>query len=472
MPPTAPEMHIADLIAEDEGRRIQDYERAWKAYDGEGPTYLEAAADGSDDNIRLDYPALIVDKGVSFLLGKDGGVTLQPKPPEKAAEDLDEEVEEGAERPEESESDEEEAERALAVLDDAWPIQRRGLDLHNLATNGGVCGHVWVRIYKSGRVSILDPANCSADWNEDDVSIVERYKIQWTTADEETGLGVVRRWRIEPSDALQPTSWEIVLEEHDEDANVWRELEVEEWPWSFCPIIEGQNLPSPNTFYGRADLSPAVLDMIEQLESVASDMRRMVRLLGHPVPVVIGQSADQLQMLEVAIGELLAIPDKEAKLGQLAIAELTSSLELFKELKTALFESAHVPKVALGDTGNAGPTAGVALKVEYEPLAERTGTKHLTYGWVVSEIARRILELRRLKGWTVSLGWPDSSPSDPKADAEADESEIRMGIVSKQTISEKRGYDWEQEQRRMAEETEAGAEAAARALREGNVEDE
>jgi len=469
VPPTASEMHIADLVAEDEASRLNHFDRAWKAYDGEGPTYLEVD-DGIDDNIRLDYPALIVDKGVSFLLGKDGGVTLQPKPPEAAAEDLDEEEEEGEERPEETPSDEEAEERGLAVLDDAWPMQRRGLDLHNLATNGGVCGHVWVRVYKSGRVSVLDPANCSAEWNEDDVGIVERYFVQWTTADEETGLGVVRRWRIEPDNAVKPNSWEIVLEEHDEDANVWREVETEDWPWDFAPIIEGQNLPSPNTFYGRADLSPAVLDMVEQLESVASDMRRMVRLYGHPVPVFIGTSADKLQGLEVAIGELLAVPDKEAKMGQLEIAELTSSLELFKELKTALFEAAHVPKIALGETANAGPTSGVALKVEYEPLAERTGTKHLTYGWVISEIGRRILEIRGLKGWTCPLGWPDSTPSDPKADAEADESEIRMGVVSKQTISEKRGYDWEQEQRRMEEETEASTEAAARAFREGSVE--
>jgi hypothetical protein len=468
--PTASEMHIADLIAEDESRRLQDYERAWKAYDGEGPTYLDTD-DGHDDNIRLDYPALIVDKGVSFLLGKDGGVTFQPSPPEpaeKAAEGESDstEDEEGADGVEEAQ-----VARAIAELDTAWLPMRRGLDLHDLATNGGVCGHMWVRIYKTGRVSVLDPANCSAEWDENDVGILRRYFVQWTTADEETGLGVVRRWRIEPNDALKPTSWMIVLEEHDEDANVWRELDTEAWPWSFAPIIEGKNLPSPNTFYGRADLSPVVLTMIEQVESVASEMRRMLRLLGHPVPVVIGQSADQLQMLEVAIGELLAIPDKDAELGQLAVAELSSALELFRELKTALFEGAHVPKVALGETGNAGPTTGVALKVEYEPLAERTGTKHLTYGWVISEIARRLLEVRGLARWTVTLGWPDSTPSDPKADAEADESEIRMGVVSKRTISEKRGYDWEEEQRRIEEETKASVAAAGRAFNQGEIEE-
>lgn len=470
MPLTASEMHIADLVAEDESRRLNAYERAWKAYDGEGPTYLDAD-DGHDDNIRLDYPALIVDKGVSFLLGKDGGVALQPSPPERA----EEEVAEGESEAEPEDADlaaEELVDRANAELDDAWPAMRRGLDLHDLATNGGVCGHMWVRIYKTGRVSVLDPANCSAEWDENDIGILKRYTVQWTTVDEETGFGVVRRWRIEPDNALKPTAWTILLEEHNEDANDWVVLEKEDWPYDFAPIVDGKNLPSPNTFYGRADLSPSVLDMIEQLESIASDMRRIVRLHGHPVPVFTGASADQLQALSVSIGELLAVPDKDAKLSQLEIAELTSSLELFKELKTSLFEGAHVPKVALGDTTNAGPTAAVALKVEYEPLSERTGTKHLTYGWVISEIGRRLLELRGLQGWTVTLGWPDSTPSDPKADAEADEAEIRMGVVSKRTVAEKRGYDWDEEQRRIAEETETSAAAAAKAFREGNVEDE
>jgi hypothetical protein len=471
--PNASATHIADLIAEDENRRSGEYQRAWNAYDGEGPTYLEVE-DGIDDNIRLDYPALLVDKGVSFLLGKDGGVTLQPRAPDAADPDAaDEEAEDKTDgAPDAEQAAEEEEERATAELDAAWPPMRRQIDLHKLATNGGVCGHLWALIYKDGRVSILDPGNCTAIWNEDDHTVIERYIVQWTTVDEDSGLGVVRRWRIEPDNARKPTSWTKWLEEHNEDANEWVELEEVPWPYEFAPIIDGQNLISPNTFYGKADLSPALLDMVEQLESLASDMRRIARLHGHPVPVFTGTDADKLQSLEVSIGSLVAVPDKDAKLGQLAIAELTSLLELFKELKSALFESGHVPKVALGETTNSGPTSGVALKVEYEPLAERTGTKHLTYGYVVSEIARRILALKGFKNWTVTLGWPDSTPSDPKADAEADEAELRMGIVSKRTVAEKRGYDWDVEQQRIAEEKTADAEAAAKAFREGNVEDE
>lgn len=459
---TASQMHIADLAAADEGARHEDYQRAWKAYDGEGPTYLEVE-DGVDDNIRFDYPALIVDKGVSFLVGKEGGVSLQIKAEPQISEDG--EGEEEAQR-----AAEEEAEEGTAVLSEVWPDHQRQLDFHNLATHGGVCGHMWARIYENGRVSVLDPGNCSADWNEDDVSILDRYRIEWNTVDPETGLGVLRRWRIEPSDPKAPTSWTIYLEEHDDEASEWHLLEEIAWAHPFSPIIEGQNLPSPNTFYGRADLSPAILDMVEQLESLASDMRRIARLHGHPIPVVTGEEATRIATIDVAIGALLAIPNKEAKLGQLAIAELTSLLELFTELKTALFEAARIPKVALGDTGNAGPTTGVALKVEYETLVEKTETKHLTYGFLFIEIARRLLALSGKENLIVMANWSDPVPSDPKADAEADESEIRMGVVSKRTIAEKRGYDWETEQERIAEESQASAEAMAAAFNRGAVE--
>lgn len=475
MPLTASQMHIADLVAEEEADRRTQYDRAWRAYDGEGPKPLEVGPDEADDNIRLDYPALIVDKGVSFLLGKEGGLTLQPVPPEDAAapdedpEAPDPEDLEAETPPAEEGDDVDEAERAL---DASWPLYQRQLDLHNLATNGGICGHLWVRLYKDGRASVLDPGNCSAEWNEDDVSILEKYLIAWNTVDPEDGLGVMRRWRIEPDNAQNPASWTIYLEEHDDDSGLWREIRDEEWPYPFAPIVEGQNLPSPNTFYGKADLSPAVLDMVEQLESVASDARKILRHHGHPIPVVTGEEASKLVAIEMAIGELLAIPNKDAKLTQLQIAELTSALEFFSEMKTALFESAKIPKVALGETTNAGPTTGVALKVEYEPLVEKTDTKHLTYGYVISEVARRLLELAGLKGWTITIGWPDSTPSDPKADAEADESELRMGIVSKQTISEKRGYTWTVEQERIAEEGKASAEGLAAAFNGGKVEDE
>jgi SPP1 Gp6-like portal protein len=447
----ASSVHIAYLDEQAEGERLARYKRAWAAYDGETPDSLETEFGEADDNIRLDYAKLIVDKGVSFLVGKEGGVTLQCEPPDSELQDPDEDGDvDNPDAPSEADEDAE-ADAALAALDSAWPPEQRQVDFHNLATNGGICGHAWLRLSEDGGVTVLDPANVSVTWDEDDFTVLQRYIVQWNTVDREDGMGCVRRLRIEPDDPDEPSLWMIYEEEHNADSSSWIMLDETTWAHSFAPIAGAQNLPSPNTYYGLADLEPAILGQIEQLESVASDMRRIVRLHGHPVPVIIGEDATRIASLNISIGSLVGIPNPDAKLAQLAVAEIESSLNLYEELKTSLFEVARIPKVALGDTANAGPTTGVALRVEYEPLIEKTATKRVTYGLLLVAAAERILALRGFEGWSVSLGWPELL-TDEEASAQNDEAELRMGIVSKQTIAEKRGYDWSVEAQRIAEE--------------------
>lgn len=459
---------MADIVDQAEKDRLLAYERAWNAYDGEAPRPLEIGDDGYDDNVRLDYAAVIVDKGVSFGAGK-GGVTFQleapteiepapepePEPDPDPDAEPDDEVETAAQKAEALA--EERLAKAEAALDAAWPPEQRILDHQKLMTNGGVCGHAWLRLYEDGRVQVLDPANCTAEWDPDDVGIVTRYLIEWTTIDDDESsltyeLGVVRRKRIEPNNPKKPSSWTIFDEEHDTEQALWVPIDTTVWAHPYAPVLDCQNLPAPNTYYGRSDLEPAILDLLEQMESVASDMRRMVRLMGHPIPVFFGTEPNQLAAMDVAIGKAIAIPGKEGSLGQLQIAELTSSLALYAELKTALLEATRIPKVSLGETQNAGPISGVALEVEYEPLIEKTETKRLTYGPTLTQAAERVLDLIGFGGWAVSLGWPELLPSDPASEALGDESELRMGIVSKQTIAESRGYDWSVESQRLAEE--------------------
>lgn len=450
----ASSINMADLARQDESDRVARYSRAWDAYDGEGPLPFDDEDGQAKDNVRLDYPRLIVDKTVSFLAGK-GGVEFQVDPVTEEDEPAgDPDDPEAAGR--EGLSDDALAaarDAARAALDAAWPEERRHIDFHGLATNGAVCGHAWLRLHEDGRISVLDPATVTAVWSEDDIGILLRYLIEWNAIDAD-GLGCVRRKRIEPDMPESPSAWTIYDEELDDETGEWVELEDGEtaWPRTYPPVLGTQNLPAPNTFYGMPDLSKSVLDLIEQLESVASDMRRIVRLHGHPIPVVTGADADKVQEIDVAIGELLAIPGDQVKFTQLQVAELTSSLALYKELKSALFEAVHVPRVALGDRDKSGATTGVALQIEYAPLVELTETKRLMYGALLRKAAECVLDLRGLPGWRVTLGWPQLLPSDDKAASEATEADLRMGIVSLETAAEKRGYDWSVERERIAEE--------------------
>lgn len=484
----ASRINLADLAREDEADRLQRYSRAWDAYDGEGPLPFDDEDGQAKDNVRLPYAELLVDKVVSFLAGK-GGVEIQLDPvTDEAAED---EVDD-AEDPEESEDqdgdDERDREaeidaareRARAALDEVWPEEDRHVDFHNLATNGGVCGHAWLRIYEDGRVAVLDPSTVTVVWSADDIGIVERYLIEWNAIDDD-GLAVARRHRIEPDDPGSPSFWTIYDEEldddfgwvevADEDPDGDEEVETEQWAHAYPPIVGCQNRPAPNTFYGRPTLTPAILDLIEQLESVASDMRRIVRLHGHPLVYALGLSPDQVQELSVAIGEMIVLPKTQGGenpgFGALEVAELTSAFMLYKELKAALFEGTKVPRVALGDRDKSGALTGVALQIEYAPLVELIDTMRLTYGATLRQVTERILDLRGIPNVRVTLGWPNILPTDEVAATESAEADLRMGIVSKQTIAEKRGYDWEVEQQRLAEQRDLDATALRKAFDDG-----
>ena len=54
---------MADIADQAERERLEAYARAWAAYDGEAPQPLEPDDKMPDDNVRLDYAAVIVDKG-------------------------------------------------------------------------------------------------------------------------------------------------------------------------------------------------------------------------------------------------------------------------------------------------------------------------------------------------------------------------------------------------------------------------
>src|ERR1039457_1281116 len=51
--------------------RLQDMKSAWQAYCGNANPPLMVRAGEADDNLILSFGRTIVDKGVSFLFGKD-----------------------------------------------------------------------------------------------------------------------------------------------------------------------------------------------------------------------------------------------------------------------------------------------------------------------------------------------------------------------------------------------------------------
>ena len=79
---------LSEILAQEESSRLERFREAWKAYYGELPRPLKVRA-GVDDNIRINFIRLIVDKGVSFLFGQEVKFELDEVEETQAEEWLD-----------------------------------------------------------------------------------------------------------------------------------------------------------------------------------------------------------------------------------------------------------------------------------------------------------------------------------------------------------------------------------------------
>lgn len=466
-------MPLADLITEEienqELERAKDLSERWKIYEGEHPDSLPVTKGNSskpdvNDNVKYNISRLTVDKGVSFLFGGiDQEITFAL-----------EENTEPVPTPTEGEGDAERPRRTSSPLEEwlemCWVANQKKTLLSNIGTNGGVCGHFFARLYEDGairgrkfpRIVNLDPAYCTPIWKEDDYQVVLGYKIQFPVR----GGKKIRRTLIEPKvEDITDFDWDdvdgwIITDQQSEGGrttalkSVWSDIgEPLDWDFPFAPIVDGQNLPAPNSYWGYGDLEGGLVDMNLALNRALSSMQRILRLHGHPKPWVAGVTPEQIQILAQGVDRIITLPEN-AVLNQLEMSgDLAPMVEFFRQLKTAFHEQAKNPQVDPDKLGSVGGLSGLALRILYQPLLEQTGTKRGTYGDFLLETNRRLLALGSKEIETpVNIGWPDPLPQDIKEAVEAYSAARQLGL-SQETALERIGEDPQLEEERRARDT-------------------
>lgn len=425
--------HMRDAVARDELERQMRFRRAWEAYHGEQPKPLKVRPGEPDDNARVNYARLIVNKGVSFLFGRDVAFEL----------------------------DETQRTREEEWLDRCWQSIGGMLLLQKLALNGAVCGHAWAKVLpaKVGRASgpvyprvvVLDPANVSVGLAADDIEEIVWYKIQYNAVDPNNGDPLVRRQWIRPDG----NGWQITDEE-SRNGSGWMTLAEERWPYAWAPVIDCQNLPLPNEFWGVSDLESDVLELSQGIDFVLSNLKKIIRYHAHPKTW--GRGFDS-QKLTVGIDGVIILNAPDAELHNLEMeSDLASSITLYDRLREALHEVSQVPEVATGKLDNVGQLSGLALQILYQPLMEKTEVKRRSYGALLVELNRRLLELGGFgpDNRTV-LHWPELLPTDLMVERQAALIDQQLG-ASEDTLLEKLGYDPDLErEKRRTNEAQAGA---------------
>lgn len=392
---------------ESEERRQSQLYRAYKAY--AGATEPAFRGDDNRDSVRLSWPRLIVDKGVNWLFGKDLPIELGS----------------GATADEE-------------WLNAAWPMDRRMVQLQKLAVNGGISGHVFAKLVsvpgsEFPKLVILDPMTVTATFNPDDIEETVAYRIQYSALAPDTGkpiLFVQRHQRNERG------TWTIT--DTTEDAGSGRVLTSREyeWPFTFSQIVECQNLPAANEYWGEADLTFEVLELCETIEEIASHTNKMVRIYANPILWVSGLSGDSAGELDLTPGGVVLLPDAEMRLNQVEPkADVAGSLNTYTRFIDDLHSFTHIPKIATDATQGQqiGRASGSAMRYHYTPIIERTEIKRRTYGAFVSEIVRRMFAVAgRPLTAAPRLLWAEMVP-DPMADIQRAQALVTLG-ASKDTV--------------------------------------
>lgn len=399
----------AQRIEAEEHARLMQYTQAWRAYFGQFKRPLKIRPGQSDDNVVVNFCRMLVDKSVMFLFGDEPQFEL----------------------------DEQEQTPAEDWLTECWRLNHKMQFLKKIALNGAVCGHVFVKIVPERpfpRLVNVSPEYVTVVTEPDDVDTVVRYRVQYPALGS-NGEQLTIRQIIERDDAGR---WHV-LDQRAEGNNPFRTVSDQVWPWPWPPVVDCQNLPSPNEFYGLSDIESDVIALNDSINFLLSNIARILRFHAHPKTWARGCAAADLK---IAVDETIVFQSPDAELHNLEMqSDLSSSLEFYKRLKEAIHEITQTPEVATGKLESAGALSGTALQVLYRPLLEKTACKRGTYGDMLVELNRRLLEMGGFGPDNITtINWPDLLPRDTMQERQAALIDQQLG-ASRDTLLAKLGYD-------------------------------
>lgn len=466
--PSLPEYkRLESAWRSEKAARQQTIGAMWRLYDGDFDPVLKPDKSKVDDNIYMNMIEPAIEKGAAALMGSDEvgeveGVDFEIGGEDELVDQEDPEIE-GTAVEEGSPED---------WLEEFWKANKKGILLHDAAINGGVCGHVFIKLEPSGagkypRMINLNPACIGVFWAEDDADRVLWYRIEHETSRQD----IVRLLNEDGSDA---GGWRVYNYErkHIEgdgkiaavvgsalysaglDTNPWKPATgvPAEIPWVYPwpPIVDWKNLPRPNRYYGKDDIgNNGRLNVA--VNTIYSYVMRTLKIFTQPRTIATGVAADSVK--ETAVNNMWTIDAPEAKVFNLEMqsdmaAAHNSALSIQRMFWNTIREvDSSVIQDKLGDMSN------FDLRVLYhDPLGKLT-TKRLTYGDGLRRLCQYALELGGFGAdMDVNVVWPDPLPSDPVAQRTALEKDVTIGGISQETYQERAGYDPERERLRKEQE--------------------
>lgn len=409
--------------------------RAWAYYNGDHKQPLKIQADGYDDNVVLNDIEIFAEKLETLLIG------------------------DGLEFDAGSDDETTQADKDIANL---WKQNRAKILQSNLALAGVLEGHIAVRLIPDEdlpwpKLQVIKQAHFSAFWDPFDLTRVAWYRLQAAGRRIDYVKGRVDGADVDTSISVwTELGYELRGVEKDalgisKDADKWELVSSEEWPYEFPPVVDWQNLPNPNWYYGKADVTGAIC-LNDNINFIVSNLNRILKYFAHPRTVGTGFTAEDLMI--TAVGGLWTVESAEAKIQNLEMkSDGSLSRWLLEIISQTLWQSGglvdpQTVKDKITQLTNFG------LRVMFSDAIGRIGKKRLLYGEGLDEIMNRSFVLvDKTPPETITIIWPDVIPEDAKTEMETLTAEFDRGLISKQTYRDRRGYNHEMEEDRIANET-------------------
>ncbi len=403
--------------AEDERKaRAQLHARNLAYYDGDHRKPLKVRG-YADNNVILNLAGQAVDRTVAFLF------------PDMPTLELDADTTT-------TDSDE-------IWLSQAWKANGGPVLLANTALAGALDGHVFLRVIPDDpypRIVLLNGATVLAYWDADDLSRLLWYEIAYSRRGQTVRQDIV----------YQPESERWLITDYVYTAGKWQISGMPTpWPYPLGPVIDFQHLPRPHRYYGQHELAHASLN--DAVNKVASDVKAILRT--HASPRTIGTGVQASAVQETAIDSFWAIPNESARVYNLEMAsDLASSMAFMQFLADSFLAQSRVSMLRGGPDQFKNIT-NLGIKAAFLDMIAKNEVLRRQYGGGIAEISKRLLMIGgRAFNVEPVIRWPSALPISEVEAAQVAQSELAMGVLSRETAAGKLGLDWKQESARIGQE--------------------
>jgi len=437
---------LENAYAKEAADRAKEIKRGWDYYQGRHHKPLKIQSDGYDDNVIVNHIAQFVEDLVGFLLGD--GITFDS-------------------------GGDDQGDPADDQIAEMWRASRGAILQNNLALGGCIEGHPAVRLVpvqgQLPKISRIKGEHFSAFWDPFDMERVMWYRLQYVSGSTGKRIDYVRgRVSGGEVDHAAPGWTEIVYEIKNAaqmaiaPGSKWtQEINPVVWEFDFPPIVDWQNLPAPNSYYGEDDVTGPI-HLNDALNFNLSNSQRIIKNYADPKTILTGATTDDITRQP---GGLISVPQPEARVYNLEMQSDGAFIQWLAGVITAGLWGAggmidpQSIKDRVGDLTNFG------LRVLYNRAIKKTEKKRLLYQEAFEQIAKRGLAIAgATPPESVSTIWPTVLPEDETVEVQTLTSELQQGIISKETYRERRDYDNDREVDRLQGETNLNGNLGANIL--------